>query len=165
MTEYLLSVIGTVLLCSVITAIVPEGKTTSVVKGVAKLACVLAIVSPVLQFFKTGNDFGLTDKNSQVFFEQSVIQTDEDFIQYYSEMRIRMTEQALANELSDLYAVVANVTLEWSLEKEAFANAYEAEAIRISKMCVDVPETLDEEVKGRMWEYLTKNYCSEVLIE
>ena len=62
---YLLTIIGTVLVCSLITAIAPEGKTTASVKGVAKLVCTLAIISPVLRFFKTGSIETLFDKNRQ----------------------------------------------------------------------------------------------------
>ena len=50
LNDYLLCVIGTVLICSILTAIAPEGKTSAVIKGVARLTCVLAIISPVLNF-------------------------------------------------------------------------------------------------------------------
>ena len=33
------------------------------------------------------------------------------------------------------------------------------------KICVKIVKQEDEEVLRKMWEYLTQNYCSEVLIE
>ena len=50
MNEYVLSVIGTVLIASVLTAILPEGKTSGIIKGITRLVCVVAIVAPVVSF-------------------------------------------------------------------------------------------------------------------
>ncbi len=156
MNGYLLCVIGTVLVCSILTAITPEGKTSSVIKGIARLACILAIISPVLNFLKTGDVSVFNDKNRQEIFSQEGIEGEETFIQYYSEMRISQTEQALQTEIKDKYKVFAEVTLVWSQVEEE---------IRIDEIQVKLPPKTDEEVKESMWEYLTKNYCSEVLIE
>ncbi len=161
MNGYLLGVMGTVLLCSLLTAIAPEGKTSAVIKGVARLACVLTIVAPVLSFFKEGK---LEENNGEIF-KESVIQTDVAYIQYYSEERVRETEIALINDLTEKGFEVKSVRLEWSLEKESFAEIYSAEHIRILRICVSLPEGVSEEVKTEMCSYLTKNYCSEVLIE
>ncbi len=161
MNEYLLSVLGTVLLCSLLTAICPEGKTSTVIKGVARLACVLTIVSPMLYFFRTGS-FG---KNQEDFLQGSVIQTDEAFIQYYSEARIVETERALLRELQEFYPSVAAVKLDWTMTEEAFGKGYSAEYIRIDRINVEVLGEVSEEVRTEMSAYLTKNYCSEVLIE
>ncbi len=161
MSEYLLGVIGTVLLCSLLTAVAPEGKTSAVIKGMARLGCVLAIIAPVLQFFKTGEVGKFTDD----FFMQSGIETDKEFIQYYSELRIRETESALERELSEKYSLETEVTLVWTMEAEEFDEIYIAEHIKIEKICVEVPRETTEEVKERVSAYLTKNYCSEVLIE
>ncbi len=161
MSGYLLSVIGTVLVCSLLTAIAPEGKTSAVIKGIARLACVLTIISPVLRFFKTG-DFG---ENGEEIFTEKVISVDESFIQYYSEKRVKETELALKNKLEELYAPVHAVRLDWKLEKEEFGNRYSTDCIKIQRICVELPKGIDEEVKEKMSSYLTKNYCSEVLIE
>ena len=155
MSGYLLTIIGTVLVCSLITAIAPEGKTTASVKGVAKLVCTLAIISPVLRFLKTGSIQSFIDKNRQEIFYQEVIDVDGEFIQYYSEMRVRQTEKALEEELFKKYAVSCEVCLEWSMEEE----------IRIECIVVKVLENVGEEVKVDMRLFLLENYCEEVLIE
>lgn len=155
MSGYLLTVIGTVLLCAVLTAIAPEGKTSSVIKGAARLVCILAIVFPVLQFFKSGSLKVFTDKNRQEFFSNEVIEAEGEFIQYYSEMRVRQTEMALEEELFQKYSISTDVTLDWNATKN----------IKIDRINVSILNKTDEEVKRDMWRYLTDNYCSEVLIE
>lgn len=156
MNGYLLCVIGTVLVCSILTAIAPEGKTSAVIKGVARLTCVLAIIAPVLNFLKSGDVSVFNDKNRQEIFSQEGIEEESAFIQYYSEMRISQTERALEAEIKEKYKVLAEVSLTWSRIEEE---------IRIDKISVKLPPKTEEEVRKSMWEYLTKNYCSEVLIE
>lgn len=152
MNAYLLAVIGTILLAAVLTAIVPEGKTASVIKGMTKLVCLLVIVSPVLQYVcKDEKKSGDGD-----FFSQSVIETDESFIKYYSEMRVRSAETELETELREEFGVTCEVAISWE---------YEEEKIRVTQICVQTAEKCDEEVKRLMCDYLTENYCSEVLLE
>lgn len=155
MNGYLLSVIGTVLLCSLITAIAPDGKTSASIKGIAKLVCILAIITPVLRFFKTGDLSVFIDKNRQEFFSKEGIEADWEFIEYYCEMRIQQTEEALESELLEKYEVVTECNLSCRIEK----------GICVEKIYIKLPKNTDEEVKNAMWRYLTENYCSEVLIE
>ncbi len=160
MTGYLLSVIGTVLICSLLTAIAPEGKTSSLIKGVARLGCILVIVAPALAFF-TGGKLGKIGEN---FFDQSGIETDGSFIQYYSERRVQDAEAALEKEIEEKYGLQTQVNAEWSLVKEAFGS-YSAEIVQIEKIRIVTPQRTGEEVKKAMREYVEKNYCSEVYIE
>ena len=148
---YLLSVVGTILLGAVLTAIIPEGKTAGIVRSMTKLVCLLVIISPILSYLSAEKAVK-TEKN----FTQSVIQTDESFIQYYSELRVVQTEQAITQELQKEFGMDCVVRLEWLLKEER---------IQITQICVQAQETCDEEVKARMCEYLIKNYCSEVLLE
>ena len=168
MNEYLLCVIGTVLLSAVLTAIAPEGKTASVIKGTAKLVCILAIVAPVMNFFATGEmqteKMLSTGENSTANFSQIGIQTDEAFIKYYSEMRIRQTQTALEEELLNDFNAKTTVLLDW--ERKIFqSRRYEEGAVCITRINVTCKNEIGEEVKQKMWEHLKTNYCSEVLIE
>ncbi len=162
MNGYALGVMGTVLLCSLLTAIAPEGKTSSVVKGVARLACVLAIISPVLAFLQSGSLEEFSTGGD--FFAESVIVEDDSFIQYYCEMRVRETEEALEREIEEKYQTESDVTLAWSIENEQF-KSYELERIRVEEIRVSLKSSTSEEVKTSMAAYLRENYCSEVLIE
>lgn len=164
MNGYVLTVIGTVLLSSVLTAIVHDGKTSAVIKGVARLACVLVIVAPVLRFFTSGN-LSENAENSTGFFSQIGIEADEGFIQYVSEMRVLETERAVEAELSEKYGVETEVTIFWERESSVYADLYESESICVKKMLVQCKTKITETVKESMQKYLTKSYCGEVLIE
>ena len=165
MNEYLLGVIGTVLLSAIITAILPEGRTAGTVKTITRLACIIAIISPILRFFKTGEMGELTAKNSSGIFSQSVIDSEPAFIQYYSEMRIAEAERVLEEEIKEAYGVDADVTLVWTVVEEGIGGIYQTECIKISQIKIRLNEQSDEEVLENMWNDLSKNYCSEVLIE
>ena len=156
MNEYLLSIVGTVLLSAILTAILPDGKTSGLIKGVTRLACTLVIISPIVTLFQSETGSFLETKKSDDFFSQSVIDAEQTFIHYYSELRVRETEKALAREIAEKQEIEVTVSLEWTREKED---------IRIDKICVKTYKQEDEEVLKRVWEHLTENYCSEVLIE
>ena len=164
MNGYLLSVIGTVLLSAILTAVLPSGKTAGLIKSIVRLACILAIVSPVLQFFQTGK-LSFDGENLQTFFNESGIEGGESYIKYYSEMRIEETERALEEEILEKFGSIASVTFSWETVTETVFNRYENESIKISEIRIKLKEKTSEEVEKKMWEYLTKNYCSEVLIE
>ena len=155
MKEYLLAMIGTILISSVLTTLAAEGKTVSIIRNMTKLACLLVILSPVVKILEREN-LTKSNENSGNYFSETVIQTDEDFIQYYSELRIKSTEIALQNELLEKYEIPSKVSIFWEMEE------YD---IRIIKIKITPEEEQSEVVKREMWEYLTKNYCSEVLIE
>ena len=166
MNGYLLSIIGTVLICSVLTAVLPSGKTAGVIKGIAKLACVIAIIAPIPQFLGAWGDFDTnSEKNAQQThenFSQSVIQTDESFIKYYCEMRVRHTEETLNAELAEKFSVQATTDIDWRFQEESFVDSNE---IVITKISVKLQEEKTLEEKNAVRDYLTKNYCSEVQIE
>ncbi|MBQ5930220.1 MAG: hypothetical protein IIX02_05455 [Clostridia bacterium] len=164
MSAYVLSVIGTILLCAILTAVLPDGKTSTVIKGLARLACVISIVMPVLIFFQSG-EWSVGEIFFQEDFSKSVIQTDEAFIQYYSEMRVRETQTNLQEELFKEFSVKSNVKIAWSMENTEYAERYEEYKIKITQIHVENREKQTEEVERAMWVYLTENYCSEVLIE
>ena len=172
MSGYLLSIVGTVLLYAILTAIIPDGKTSAMIKNVAKLACLLVIVSPLLgifQSFSRGKDSGgknkgnVFDENRESFFLETVIQTDEDFIKYYCNMRIENAETALERELENEYALCGNVELSWRYEGNN--ELFEADKMKITNIYIQTKKEMSEEEKKIVWDYLTKNYCSEVLIE
>ena len=156
MRTYLLSIVGTVLLSAVLTAVLPNGKTAGLIKGVTRLVCALVIISPILTFFQSGSGSVFETKNSDGIFSQSVIDAEETFIHYYSELRVRETEKALAQEIAEKQGVEVEVSLEWTLKNED---------IRIDKIYIKTRKQEEMEVLRSVWEYLTENYCSEVLIE
>ena len=123
----------------------------------------IAIIAPLLRFFQTG-DIDRLVENSEAFFSETGIEAEECFIQYYSEQRVRESENSLKKELDSLFTKVEAVTFTWELEKEVFSGST-IQNIKIVQIHVRLNEQSNEEAIQDMWEYLTKNYCSEVLIE
>ena len=154
MNGYLLSVIGTILLSALLTAILPNGKTSAVIKAITKLACLLVIISPVFSYIQA--ETGTSNENSSKNLSQSVIQTDESFITYYSEMRIQNAQVQLESEIKEKFGLDCRVVFTWEHDKEN---------IRIIKLTVQPQTELSEQQNSELYEYLTKNYCSEVVIE
>ena len=165
LSGYVLSVIGTVLLCSVLTVLLPEGRTAAIIKAITRLVCVLAIVAPVLKFLQSKNISFEDTQNSQGIFSETVIQTDESFIKYYSERRIAYAQTALEEELQQKFAADTDVIFTWQAVTDAYADKYPWEKLQITKIRIVNRKEQSEEVKGKMWDYVTENYCSEVLIE
>ena len=164
MNEYVLSVIGTVLIASVLTAILPEGKTSGIIKGITRLVCVVAIVAPVVQFLQS-KESELGIKKTSGIFSENVIEVDESFIQYYSETRVGQTEEALEEELKDKFGCSVSVKLAWEIIKETYEDKYPIENVRITQISIKNTSEASEETMQEMAEYVAKNYCSEVLIE
>ena len=86
-------------------------------------------------------------------FSKSVLQTDDAFIQYYGNMRIKQSEEALEREICEKFSIQVKIAI-------TVSSTDTVESIRVTLM-----QELDEEVRTAVWEYLTKTYCSEVLIE
>jgi len=163
MNGYLIGVVGTVLLCALLSAILPEGKTANLIRAVTKLACLVAIITPIPSFLQqTG--FGENDKNLQNFFGENSIQTDAGFIQYYSEWRIADTEKQLQSTLLKDFDFVATVKLDWEYDNEVVNGLYENTKIKIRRIILR-SEDDDAEKRAKVLSYVKQNYCSEVLLE
>ncbi len=162
MSGYLLSVIGIVLIAAVLTAVCPNGKTAATVKAITRLACVLAIVAPILRFFKTGAWENLQNNSSD--FTQIGIPTDVGFIEYYSQLRIAENERALECELLEKYEILATVSFLWSFEEEK-NGIYNFEQIRIEKINVKTAQAVEQEKVREIQAKMQKEYGCEVWIE
>ena len=158
MNGYLLSIAGVVVLSAILSSVLPNGKTSGLIKSIMRMACILAIISPIITFFHSGSLSVSGVKNSDAIFSQSVIEQEQAFIHYHSEMRIAETERALEKEILTQFSVETSVALSWELETDY-------DLIKITQIRVITKEQKEREVLEKMWEYLTKNYCSEVLIE
>ncbi len=164
MNSYLFSIIGVVLISSIVTSILPEGKMAGIVRSMTKLVCLFIIISPIFQFFQKGKR-GEKGKFYQEIFKNSVIETDEEFIKYYSESTMLYMEDALEKEIFEKYALQVSIWMDWNYVTESVFDIYPQTKIEIKQINVSAEQKMDEEEKNILWEYLTQNYCSEVLIE
>ena len=160
MKEYLLSIIGIVLISSILLAIMPDGKTASVIKGTTKLSCLLVIISPIIGYFDSNIRNSNNAEKAGNFFQETVIDEDKSFIQYYSERRIYLAEIALEEELFERFQVNTKVTLCWEI-----LGAYSGNNIKVCSIAVNSKDGMEDSMKKKVCEYLENKYCSEVLIE
>ena len=127
MSGYLLGIIGIVLFSALITMVLPQGKTAEFIKSITRVACTVAILTPILQFF--------IDDNLSDFFTKTVIETDASFIQYSNEIHVKSAEKMLENALEERFETDVAIMLEWNVE--IIENGqYTAEKVRIDKMII-----------------------------
>lgn len=164
LNTYIFSVVGIVLISSFITAVSAEGKTAGMVKGMTKLVCLLVILSPIFQLL-IKNQKGNNENFYQDIFGYSVIEMDNHFIEYYSETTVSYLEDRLEKEVYEKYDFSVNISIDWAYEEDNSTDIYDLAKIKINQIIISEKQALSEEDKSILWEYLTKNYCSEVLIE
>ena len=155
MSEYLLGMIGIVLFLAIITMILPQGKTAELTKSIARLACTVTVLSPIAFFFLDGQSLG-------AFFEKTVIETDDAFIEYSNEIHIESVENRLEQELNSRFNVTTNVNVAW----EAVSikdGQYLVEKLRINQILVLV-ET-DEETSRSIQSFLRQTYQCEAEVQ
>ena len=164
MSGYVIGVIGTVLISSILIMLVPDGKCASMIKGMTKLACLIVLIAPIPKLLGEENFFdvfrGETTENTDSFFKDSGINADEPFIEYYCTLRVLQTQTALEKELNEEFDVAVTVELDWE-----FVGETDVDGLKITKITVKPNQTVKEEVQRKMCAYLTETYCSEVLIE
>ena len=164
MSGYLLSIIGIVLISAIISALTPEGKTSAVIKGAAKLCCLIVILSPIVNFFIGKGGDG--EKIFSVFSKESVIQTDEAFINYCSNKRIESTQKQLEEKIKEDYDCFVCVSFVWEYEEnevEIFSlKGYEDREIKIKKILITSERETKEEVKAQIERELSSLYGCEV---
>ena len=144
MSAYLLSVIGTVLICALLSIVLPEGKTSKMVFSASKVACVVAIVAPIPS---------LLSGSSMDFFGETSIETDVEFIKYCKELRIVEAQGTLEKELREKYGDGLTVTLFWGWDKQDGE-----EEIKVYR--VDVAyQSLTESQKNEIYDFIYENYA------
>ncbi len=154
MNEYLLSIMGIVLVSSVLTVIMPSGKMATVVKSGARLSVLLVVVAPLFGFL-TSRDWETSDYFSN-FYEESVIMTDKEFIDYSRYERIKEAEIAVEKDIQEKYSLTLSVKIEWAEEEEK---------IRILTITMFAFERLDEKEEVRLINYVRETYgCEGVIV-
>lgn len=141
MSNYLLSVVGIVLISTVLTNILPLGKTTALIKNILRLCAYLAVLSPIFEFLN--NDSNASGKFFENYFSETIINTDESYIEYCSSKSINETERLIEKRLKEEYLVDSSVTL-------VVENENENGDLKIEKIIVeinDISSEKQEEIK------------------
>ena len=156
MSAYLLSVVGTVLFSAILTMVTPEGKTSVIIKAATRLACLVVILFPILNFFQTGRLF-------EINFASSGIRSDVKFIEYCSKINVENAENLLKEEIEKEFEFPCEVRLLWEEVKES-ENGYEFFKIKIIK--AEIVGEFDESTAEKIKAFIQKVYScdAEVLL-
>ena len=157
MSEYLLSVIGVVLFSSVLLAILPSGKTSELIKAIARIACLVTILAPIVSFFVGRSDFA-------GIFQESGIELQASFIEYCSEERIAEAEALLKKELKDKYPQVRAVEAIYLIQEEEIGSVV-AQRLYVEKIIVYISAEEASVSEAEIKNYVTRTYgCAEAVI-
>ena len=150
MNGYILTVLGVVLVSTLSTAILPDGKTATFVKSIARLACIFVVISPVFTFFQKGS-------NGENIFNEMVINTDGAYIDYCSKISIKNAEKALKDSVEKDFGVSCEAHVIWQYEKTNtdgfngfFLISYEGEQIKITEIQLYFLEVVGENTKSEI---------------
>ena len=160
--SYLLCIIATTFLASILTSILPEGRTSGIIKGITKLVCLLSILSPIPNFLQKQSFFDFfNDEKTQISqedFSQSVIRTDSQFIKYVSDMRIRFLTDIIVTAIEREYGV--NVEILLTCESDLTFG----ELVVVSATLKNAERFSETEIE-KIKDYLKKYNCNEVKLE
>lgn len=129
--------------------ILPEGKTAEIIKSIARLACTVAILSPILSFFVDAECFDF-------FFKKTVIDTDKAFIEYSSKLHVDSTETMIENQLRERFECEVDASIEWSLQTTKNGQ-YSVEKVRIDNILVFA--AAEQSARESIQEFLSSTYA------
>ena len=156
MSEYLLTIVGTTLFSSIIVAILPSGKTSELIKAIARTACLAVILSPIVTLF-------VDAKNYNGIFVESGIQLHQNFIEYSCERRIQETEGVLLKDLDGRFDGISFVAV--SCESQTVDwGGYSVEEIRVTDILVETEYSFSEMEIQAVRDYLWNSYGCECSI-
>lgn len=106
MSNYVLSILGIVLLGIIIDVILPFGSINKYIKSIYSIFIVAVIISPVVQLIAKKNDFKLSYTDYEV---------DKELVEYILTNRVKNDELKLENYLSDQGLSGIDIVFEFSI--------------------------------------------------
>ena len=114
MDAYILSVCGAVIISSLVTILLPDGKTGKFINGVLKLFCLLVILVPLFVFFKNGScETAGSAAEGEISLDEEFI---GDFYDEFANEEARAVEKKIEEELS----VTVTAQIEWDFVDYAY---------------------------------------------
>ena len=89
MSEYLISIIGVVVLGVLVDLVLPSGQMNRFVKSMFGIFTILIIISPVPKLIKSNFDF------SSLFYNQASIEIDKDFLEVTNKKIVEQLEKSV----------------------------------------------------------------------
>ncbi len=107
MKEWIIRIIGVVLLISIFSLLTPSGKLNKLIKGVFSFILSLVITSPILSYFTK------SDYDYSCIFEE--INYDEIYLSYVVQEKVNQKQQSCAKIAQELGITNAQVIIEYSV--------------------------------------------------
>lgn len=107
MKEWILSIIGVVLLVSIFSLLTPSGRLNKIIKGIFSFIISLVIISPVLSYF--------TDTDVAFTYDFSDIAYDKLYLSYVAEESVNQKQQNCIKIAEELGISEAQVIIEYSV--------------------------------------------------
>lgn len=152
MKAYVLSVAGAVILCAVLSIVLPSGKMGKFIRGALKLVVLVVLVSPFVSFLKEG----------KFSFEEDgfVLESDTDYLENCESLYSAQKEAELNAYLSETYAVVAKTQVTCNVSA-----GYRPEKIIVSVTDFGI-NGQDEHINilNRIKSDLSESYGCEVVV-
>ena len=114
MDAYILSVCGAVIISSLVTILLPDGKTGKFINGVLKLFCLLVILVPLFVFFKNGS-FDTAGSAAE-----GEISLDEEFIGGFYDEFANEEARAVEKKIEEELSVTVTAQIEWDFVDYAY---------------------------------------------
>lgn len=109
MKEWITSIIASVIISSILSLILPEGKMGKYIKGIFSLFIILIIIKPI--FAIENNDFSYED----IFDENVSIQTD--YLEYISNKRLDYIKVECENLMKENGIINAELSINYNLDE------------------------------------------------
>lgn len=162
MKEYLLSVVGITLLSALLIHILPQGKMNKAVKGWVRAVCLLVVISPVLAVFESASKKGGWKNFFDDFFSQTVIQTDDKYIDYCREKSVADAEKRLQTKINEKFGIQTVVFLDCeSVSADTQNEESKGEWLVIKKATLEVNIEISNTLKEEIADYLQTEYNVE----
>lgn len=152
MSEYLMKIMGIVLIAVILTNLLPTGKTSVLIKNNLRLCMYLCMLMPAFDFFislKENNPSSVSEIFTN-YFSETVIPTDELYIKYCSEISVENAENCIEKKILEKYGVTSEVTLQ-SVITDSFEIKIEEGFLKVGNFTND--ELLQEICKDLQNEY------------
>ena len=162
MKEYLLSVVGITLLSALLIHILPQGKMNKTLKGWVRAVCLLVVISPVLALFESAANKGGWKNFFDSFFSQTVIQTNNKYIDYCREKSVADAQERLQKQIEQKFAVQVTVFLDCELINADSPNEdIKGEWLVIKKATIEAKSEISHALKEEIIEHILTEYGIE----
>jgi len=160
MKEWVLSIGTTVVITTIISIILPEGKIGNYIKGIFSILLILAIIKPIFAI-------GKIDYNIENVLSQNVVILQDDFISFTNDKKVQNFTEKCEKIIEEIGIEKAVVNIDYFVdENNQIIIKYVNVNLRNSVIILD-KEHIDiiEDVKTAISDYLNLDFNKVIIYE